>query len=233
MKIAVFCGSSIGENPEFAQATRALGHYLATNGVDLVYGGGNVGLMGVVADAFLEKGARVYGVIPEYLKDRELAHHGLTEEEKNTALKQILDNALTGGGVTDVFALCGLGKIEIWNEEKVQQQTEIPRDRQGSSGGGPARRRITCDRLMTRLLTPSCDNAMTWAVTPWWTSSLSDLRLIYCAGGKTAHISRLFRCIEPLCASKSRKSALAFPPCSRRLLKSDRLLERDNQKGTL
>lgn len=57
MKIAVFCGSSIGENPEFAQATRALGHYLATNGVDLVYGGGNVGLMGVVADAFLEKGA--------------------------------------------------------------------------------------------------------------------------------------------------------------------------------
>jgi hypothetical protein len=65
--------------------------------------------------------------------------------------------------------------------------------------------------------------------TQW--SSLSDLRLIYCAGGKTAHISRLFRCIEPLCASKSRKPALAFPPCSRRLLKSDRLLERQLRTG--
>ncbi|PSF09702.1 TIGR00730 family Rossman fold protein [Marinobacter fuscus] len=106
MKIAVFCGSSSGENPVFAQATRALGHYLATNGVDLVYGGGNVGLMGVVADAFLEKGAKVYGVIPEHLKDRELAHHGLTElkivanmHERKAAMAQMADAfvALPGG----------------------------------------------------------------------------------------------------------------------------------------
>ncbi|MFB2703531.1 LOG family protein [Marinobacter shengliensis] len=106
MRIAVFCGSSIGENPEFAQATRALGHYLATNGVDLVYGGGNVGLMGVVADAFLEKGAQVYGVIPEYLKDRELAHPGLTElkivadmHERKAAMARMADAfvALPGG----------------------------------------------------------------------------------------------------------------------------------------
>ena len=106
MRIAVFCGSSIGENPEFAQATRALGHYLAMNGVDLVYGGGNVGLMGVVADAFLEKGAQVYGVIPEYLKDRELAHPGLTElkivadmHERKAAMARMADAfvALPGG----------------------------------------------------------------------------------------------------------------------------------------
>ncbi len=106
MRIAVFCGSSIGENPEFAQATRALGHYLAMNGVDLVYGGGNVGLMGVVADAFLEKGAQVYGVIPEYLKDRELAHQGLTElkivadmHERKAAMARMTDAfvALPGG----------------------------------------------------------------------------------------------------------------------------------------
>ncbi|MBN7769296.1 TIGR00730 family Rossman fold protein [Marinobacter daepoensis] len=109
MKIAVFCGSSSGENPAFVEATRALGHYLAGQGVDLVYGGGNVGLMGVIADSFLEKGAKVYGVIPEYLKERELAHQGLTElsivadmHERKASMANMADAfvALPGGAGT-------------------------------------------------------------------------------------------------------------------------------------
>lgn len=79
MKVAVFCGSKAGAKPEFTEATRELAAYLASKGVELVYGGGNVGLMGVVANGFLENGGKVYGVIPEYLHDKEIAHKGLTE----------------------------------------------------------------------------------------------------------------------------------------------------------
>lgn len=79
MKVAVFCGSSHGNDPKFAQCAREFGEYLASQGVDLVFGGGNVGLMGEVADAVLAGGRQVFGVIPESLRDRELAHQGLTE----------------------------------------------------------------------------------------------------------------------------------------------------------
>ena len=78
MKIAVFCGSSLGNDERFAQAADAFGQYMASQGMDLVFGGGKVGLMGVVADAVLAGGRDVYGVIPESLRDRELAHQGLT-----------------------------------------------------------------------------------------------------------------------------------------------------------
>lgn len=79
MKIAVFCGSSHGNDPQYARCAREFGNYLAGQGVDLVFGGGKVGLMGTVADAVLAGGGRVYGVIPESLRDRELAHPGLTD----------------------------------------------------------------------------------------------------------------------------------------------------------
>ena len=78
MKIAVFCGSSRGNDDGFAQAARKFGRYTASQGIDLVFGGGKVGLMGVIADAVLEDGGKAYGVIPESLRDRELAHNGLT-----------------------------------------------------------------------------------------------------------------------------------------------------------
>ena len=78
MKIAVFCGSSRGNDERFAQAAGVFGQYMASQGMDLVFGGGKVGLMGVVADAVLAGGREVYGVIPESLRDRELAHQGLT-----------------------------------------------------------------------------------------------------------------------------------------------------------
>ena len=77
--IAVFCGSSLGTDPAFADAARLTGRTLAERGIDVVYGGGHVGLMGVVADAAIEAGGRVIGVIPRQLDDRELAHRGVTE----------------------------------------------------------------------------------------------------------------------------------------------------------
>jgi uncharacterized protein (TIGR00730 family) len=77
--ICVFCGSSRGARPVYAQAARQVGASLAAAGLGLVYGGGSVGLMGVVADAALAAGGRVVGVIPEPLALKEIAHHGLDE----------------------------------------------------------------------------------------------------------------------------------------------------------
>ena len=79
--VAVFCGSSQGSDPAFAGGARDLGALLAQRGVELVYGGGHVGLMGVVADATLHGGGRVRGVITRSLAEREVAHTGLTELE--------------------------------------------------------------------------------------------------------------------------------------------------------
>jgi uncharacterized protein (TIGR00730 family) len=79
MRVAVYCGSSLGNDPVHAEAAHALGALLAGSGIGLVYGGGNVGLMGVLADAALAEGGEVIGVIPQALVDREVAHKGCTE----------------------------------------------------------------------------------------------------------------------------------------------------------
>jgi uncharacterized protein (TIGR00730 family) len=78
-RICVYCGSSAGSGPEFAEAARALGALLAGQGLTLVYGGAEVGLMGLVADAALAAGGQVVGVIPRHLFGREIAHRNLTE----------------------------------------------------------------------------------------------------------------------------------------------------------
>jgi len=78
-RLCVFCGSSTGFRPAFAEAAGSLGKLLASHRIGLVYGGGNVGLMGTVADAVLQEGGEVIGVIPEALVDRELAHGAVTE----------------------------------------------------------------------------------------------------------------------------------------------------------
>lgn len=75
--ICVYCGSSSGVRPEFADEARRLGAEIARAGLGLVYGGGRIGLMGVVADAVLEAGGHVHGVIPEHLVRAETAHTGL------------------------------------------------------------------------------------------------------------------------------------------------------------
>ncbi|MFH1842290.1 MAG: TIGR00730 family Rossman fold protein [bacterium] len=77
--ICVYCGSNHGRRPEFTAAAQALGHELVNRGLGLVYGGGHVGLMGVLADAVLERGGTVTGVIPQALADKELGHRGVTE----------------------------------------------------------------------------------------------------------------------------------------------------------
>jgi uncharacterized protein (TIGR00730 family) len=77
--VCVFCGSSDGTRPAYADDARAFGRMLAVRGFTLVYGGGNVGTMRHLADAALEAGGQVVGVIPEQLVDRERAHRGVTE----------------------------------------------------------------------------------------------------------------------------------------------------------
>jgi uncharacterized protein (TIGR00730 family) len=81
MNICVFCGSSKGFNPIYADSARELGELMATHGHTLIYGGGNIGLMGIVADAVLEKGGKVIGVIPDFLMQKEVGHTGLTKLE--------------------------------------------------------------------------------------------------------------------------------------------------------
>ncbi len=78
-RVCVFCGSSAGADPAFAAAARELGQALARRQLGLVYGGGNIGLMGLLADAVLAAGGEVFGVIPQALVDKELAHRGVTE----------------------------------------------------------------------------------------------------------------------------------------------------------
>jgi uncharacterized protein (TIGR00730 family) len=79
LTVCVYCGSRFGNRPEYEAAALELGGLIGRNGWQLVYGGGNVGLMGVVADAAIESGARVVGVIPESLMKREVGHRGLAE----------------------------------------------------------------------------------------------------------------------------------------------------------
>jgi hypothetical protein len=77
--IAVYCGASTGDAPIYAEAARALAGAMVARGLSLVYGGGNVGLMGVIADEVLRLGGEVRGVIPRTLMEREVGHMGLTE----------------------------------------------------------------------------------------------------------------------------------------------------------
>lgn len=108
-RICVFCGSSSGKDPGYADAATAVGRLLAERGIGVVYGGGQVGLMGVVADATLEAGGEVIGVIPKHLMRAEIAHHGLTElhvvedmHERKATMARLSDAflALPGGAGT-------------------------------------------------------------------------------------------------------------------------------------
>ena len=104
--LCVYCGSSAGRDPAHAEAARALGREMAARGIRLVYGGGHVGLMGIVADAVLEAGGRVTGVLPEALMHSEVGHDRLTEllvvkdmHERKAQMAALADGfiALPGG----------------------------------------------------------------------------------------------------------------------------------------
>ena len=105
-RVCVFCGASAGNDPRYAAAASDLGRALAAQSIELVTGGGKVGLMGVVADASLAAGGRVIGIIPRFLEEREVAHRGLTElhvveslHERKALMHQLSDGfiVLPGG----------------------------------------------------------------------------------------------------------------------------------------
>ena len=104
--LCVFCGSNEGLRPEFSAVTRQLGHLLVQQGWGLVYGGGNIGLMGILATTVLQEGGRVIGIIPGQLADKELLHTGVKEmhivssmHERKALMETLSDGfiALPGG----------------------------------------------------------------------------------------------------------------------------------------
>ena len=121
--IAIFCGSSSGNDPVYAEAARAMGQAIAGGGHRLVYGAGSVGLMGIVADEVLRLDGEVLGVIPQFLVDMEVGHTGCTElivtrtmHERKQAMADAADAfiALPGGigtleEIIEVFTWLQLG----------------------------------------------------------------------------------------------------------------------------
>lgn len=104
--VCIFCGSNNGKDPVYAEATRTMVAALAAAGIKIIFGGGKVGLMGVVAESALEAGAHVIGVTPQHLLEREVVHRGLTElhvvdsmHERKVMMLQMADAfiALPGG----------------------------------------------------------------------------------------------------------------------------------------
>jgi uncharacterized protein (TIGR00730 family) len=126
-RICVFCGSSSGTQPIYTHAAETVGRLLAQQGTELVYGGGNVGLMGTVADSCLAHGGRVLGVIPQLLVDKEVAHTGLTElrivgsmHERKALMADLADAfiALPGGfGTWEEFC-----EILTWSQLGIQRK---------------------------------------------------------------------------------------------------------------
>lgn len=105
-RICVYCGSSAGRVPEYAELAKSLAHELTSRGIGLVYGGSSVGLMSEVANTVLAAGGEVIGIIPQALVDKEVAHHGLTElkvvgsmHERKAMMAELSDGfiALPGG----------------------------------------------------------------------------------------------------------------------------------------
>ncbi|MTH15509.1 TIGR00730 family Rossman fold protein [Flavobacterium sp. LC2016-01] len=105
-RITVFCGSSFGTEEIYKEQATLLGKTLAKENIELVYGGANVGLMGAVADGALSENGTVIGVLPNFLRSKEIAHHGLTElilvesmHERKTKMNDLCDGviALPGG----------------------------------------------------------------------------------------------------------------------------------------
>ena len=126
-KICVFCGSGKGYREEYHEAARALGEYFVSQKISLVYGGANVGLMQVVADTMLAKGAEVIGIMPEKLVAKEVAHTGLTEliivhsmAERKEKMVQLSDGFVTlpgGFGTLDE-----LSEILTFNQLRISDK---------------------------------------------------------------------------------------------------------------
>ncbi len=123
-KVAVFCGASIGFDKIYAEEARNLGKFLAQKGIGIVFGGGKFGMMGSIADAALEKGGEVIGVIPDFLKLEEIEHTGITQmitsenmSDRKMIISKMVDGyiALPGGFGTldEVTEVLTLGQLHL------------------------------------------------------------------------------------------------------------------------
>jgi hypothetical protein len=123
-KIVVFCGSSLGFNPVYREAAVALGNYFANNQIGLVYGGGKIGMMGVIADTILAQNGDVTGVIPKLLEKEEVIHTGVEKmivcknmSERKVIMSKLVDGYITlpgGFGTLDeLFEALTLGQLHI------------------------------------------------------------------------------------------------------------------------
>ncbi len=125
--VAVFCGSKQGNNPIYMEHSILLAELLATAGVDIIYGGGNTGIMGAIANTALKKNGKVIGVIPKILAERERKHDGLTQliitegmHERKRAMYELCDAAiiLPGGyGTLDEFF-----EMLTWNQLSIHNK---------------------------------------------------------------------------------------------------------------
>lgn len=123
-KIVVFCGSSIGFNPIYKEAAIELGNYFANNHIGLVYGGGKIGMMGILSDTILAKDGLVIGVIPKLLQKEEVVHLGVKEmivckkmSERKVIMSKLVDGYITlpgGFGTLDeLFEALTLNQLQI------------------------------------------------------------------------------------------------------------------------
>ena len=126
-RIAVFCGSSIGFKPIYANDAKKVGEFFAKNNIGLVYGGGKIGMMGVLADAIMENNGEVIGVIPNLLRHEEVAHTKITRmivtkkmSKRKVKISKMVDGyiALAGGFGTldEIFEALTLGQLGIENK---------------------------------------------------------------------------------------------------------------------
>ena len=124
MKVCVFCGSSMGNDPRYQDAAAQVGEVLAQHDCTLYYGGANVGLMKIIADKMLEKGKRVVGIIPKLITDMEIAHEGVTEM---IVVDSMSERKLMLINESDAFIAMpgGFGTLDEIFEITVQNQLRI------------------------------------------------------------------------------------------------------------
>jgi len=122
--VCVFCGTSSGDHPQYAEAAREVARLLVQKGCHIIYGGGKVGLMGMVAEAALAAGGHVIGVAPKHLIEKEIMHRGLTELHR---VETIHERKVMMTGLADAFLILpgGYGTLDELFEVLTLRQLEV------------------------------------------------------------------------------------------------------------
>lgn len=124
--LCIYCGSSAGDNPVYANVARSLGKILADKKITLVYGAGNIGIMGILADTLLENNGKVIGIIPKLLVEKEVVHNNLTELH---VVKTMHERKALLSTISDAFMVLpgGFGTLDEMFEALTWNQLEIIR----------------------------------------------------------------------------------------------------------